>query len=85
MQLIFQILAAVLIGIAAYYFYIDYSEAAFVSGVLAICSFFLSVRSRIKERMAGRETDDDEAGEMIDDGAEPTADARSSRETTRQR
>jgi hypothetical protein len=50
----FQILAAALI-VAAFYFLIkqDY-DTAFVTGVIGICSFFLSVRFRLKPRVEAR-------------------------------
>jgi cadmium resistance protein CadD (predicted permease) len=68
----FQILAAVLIAAAAFFlFRLDYDDA-FVTGVLGICSFFLSIRftfkSRVPERLA---TEDQEADDATDEPTEP--------------
>lgn len=50
----FQILAVVLIAAAAYFLLrADYDDA-FVTGVLGICSFFLSVRFTFKPRVQER-------------------------------
>lgn len=52
MERIFQIVAVILAGIAAYFLWRgNNSDGAFVSGVLAAVSFFLSMRFQIKERM----------------------------------
>lgn len=55
----FQILAVVLIAAAAYFLIRSYYDDAFVTGVLGLCSFFLSVRftfkPRVQERLAERE------------------------------
>ena len=52
MERIFQIVAVILAGIAVYFFWRgDNSDGAFVSGVLAAASFFLSIRFQAKERM----------------------------------
>jgi len=55
----FQILAVALIAAAAYFLIrADYDDA-FVTGVLGVCSFFLSVRftfkPRVEERLAARQ------------------------------
>ena len=51
MERIFQIVAVILAGIAAYFFWQGNADGAFVSGVLGAVSFFLSVRFQVKERM----------------------------------
>jgi len=61
----FQILAVALIAAAAYFLIrADYDDA-FVTGVLGVCSFFLSVRftfkPRIQERLAARQQARDDA------------------------
>jgi|KBSMisStandDraft_5_1062788.scaffolds.fasta_scaffold275266_2 hypothetical protein len=61
----FQILAVALIAAAAYFLIrADYDDA-FVTGVLGVCSFFLSVRftfkPRIEERLAARQQARDDA------------------------
>ena len=50
MERIFQIVAVILAGIAAYFLWRDNSDGAFISGVLGAVSFFLSVRFQVKER-----------------------------------
>jgi len=63
----FQILAVALIAAAAFFlFRLDYDDA-FVTGVLGVCSFFLSVRftykSRVPERAATDEHKEDDGDE----------------------
>lgn len=50
-DLIFQILAAILVVIAAVIFWRGNADWAFAAAVLGACSFFLSVRFQIKERL----------------------------------
>ncbi len=58
MERIFQIVAVILAGITAYFFWQGNSDGAFVSGVLGAVSFFLSVRSQVKERNTKREQEE---------------------------
>ena len=51
MERIFQIIAVILAGIAAYFLWQGNADGAFVSGVLGAVSFFLSVRFQVKDRM----------------------------------
>jgi len=53
----FQIAAVILVGVAAYFLWVGNNDGAFVSAVVACVSFFLSVRSQIKERNKVRETE----------------------------
>jgi hypothetical protein len=58
----FQILAVALLAAAAYFLVrADYDDA-FVTGVLGVCSFFLSIRftfkPRVDERLASRASDE---------------------------
>lgn len=55
MERIFQIVAVILAGIAAYFLWKGNSDGAFVSGVLGAVSFFLSIRFQVKERKILRE------------------------------
>ena len=55
MERLFQILAVILAGVAAYFLWADHNDRAFVSIVLACVSFFLSVRFQVKERTRIRE------------------------------
>jgi hypothetical protein len=65
MTRIFQILAVILLGVAAIFFWKANSDWAFACGVLAACSYFLSVRFQFKGRIDERkaksslETEDD--------------------------
>ena len=66
---LFQILAVVLGGVAAFFFWQNNSDWAFASGVLAVCSFFLSIRYQYKARIAVRQPaavveDEDESDEQ---------------------
>ena len=64
----FQILAVVLIAAAAYFLFRAEYDDAFVTAVLGICSFFLSIRfifkPRVDERLAARQAVQDESDEQ---------------------
>jgi hypothetical protein len=51
---LFQILAVILAGIAAYFLWADDIDSVFVAGVLSIVSYLLSMRFQIKERLRQR-------------------------------
>lgn len=56
MERIFQILAAIFTGIAAYFLWTDGAgDFAFVTGVFAVAAGFLSYRFRLKARIRSRE------------------------------
>lgn len=55
MERLFQILAVVLAGIAAFFWYRGQTDALFVSAVLGAVCFFLSIRFQVKERLKRRE------------------------------
>lgn len=59
MERLFQILAVVLAGIAAYFLWTGNGDGAFVSAVLGAVSFFLSIRFQVKERNQNREREED--------------------------
>ena len=66
MERIFQILAVILAGVAAYCLWAGNNDRAFVSAVLGSVSFFLSVRFQVKDRLKKhvadiREADDPNA------------------------
>ena len=50
MARLFQLLAVVLAGIAAYFLWTAQAEAAFVTVSLGVVSFFLGVRVEMKEK-----------------------------------
>lgn len=54
MERIFQILAVILIGIAAFFLWSGNWDGVFVSAVLGAVSFFISFRFQVKERLASR-------------------------------
>ena len=72
MESVFRIVAVILIGIAAYFFWRNDSDAAFVSFVLGACAFFLSIRFRIKGRL--RERDEEMRGKGEEEQSETTDD-----------
>lgn len=55
MERLFQILAVILAGIAAFFLYRGNMDATFVAAVLGAVSFFLSYRFQVKERIKRRE------------------------------
>ena len=58
MELVFRILAVILIGIAAYFLWQGNGDGAFVAAVLGAVSFFLSIRFQVKARLKQRENED---------------------------
>ena len=65
MERIFQILAVILAGVAAYFFWAANNDRAFVSAVLGCVSFFLSIRFQLKERNRVRGLDRSKSEEEI--------------------
>ena len=61
---IFQIVAVILAGIAAYFLWTGNKDGGFVATVLGAVAFFLSVRFQVKERNVLREA---EAAARTDD------------------
>ncbi len=57
MDRIFQIVAVILGGIAAYFLWAGNKDGAFVSAVAGCVAFFLSIRFQVKARNAEREAD----------------------------
>jgi len=56
-ETVFQILAVVLAGAAAYFLYTGNRDGAFVAAVLGCVSFLLSIRFQVKARNAIREAE----------------------------
>jgi hypothetical protein len=50
----FQVLAVALLAVAAFFLYNGQTDVAFVSVVLGVCAFFLSIRFMIKPRVLER-------------------------------
>jgi len=57
MDRLFQLLAVVLAGVAAYFLWAGNDDGAFLSAVLGSLSFFLGVRFQVKERNRVREVE----------------------------
>lgn len=55
MERIFQFVAVILIGVAAYFLWKNNTEGVFVSAVLGAVAFFLSFRFQVKERLKQQE------------------------------
>jgi hypothetical protein len=55
MERLFQILAVILAGIAAFFWWKGSNDALFVAAVLGAVCFFLSIRFQVKERLKQRE------------------------------
>ncbi len=60
MERLFQLLAVVLIGVAAFFMWKSNNDAMFISAVLGSVCFFLSYRFQVKERMEQREKEEQE-------------------------
>ena len=57
-ETVFQILAAFLLVVAAYFYWGQDSDFAFFFLVLSACSFFLNMRFQAKARLAASERSD---------------------------
>ena len=64
MDRIFQTVAVILAGIAAYFLWVGNKDGAFLSAVLGCVAFFLSVRSQVKERNRQRQTERDDSADQ---------------------
>lgn len=58
MEKLFQILAAILAGVAFFFLWKGNKDGTFVAAVLGAVCFFLSVRFQVKERMKKREAEE---------------------------
>lgn len=56
---VFQILAAILAGIAAYFFWVGNKDGMFVAAVFGAVAFLLSVRFQAKNRNRERDAESD--------------------------
>ncbi len=57
MERLFQILAVILAGIAAYLYWVGSNDWFFLSAVAGSVSFFLSIRFQVKDRLKIREAE----------------------------
>ena len=60
MERFFQIVAALLAGVAAYFLWQGSADRAFVTAIFGAVSFFLSVRFQVKGRLDQREAEREE-------------------------
>jgi hypothetical protein len=68
MERIFQISAVILAGVAAIFLWRGNADGAFISGVFGAVSFFLSIRTQVKERNRQRElAAEKNYGQLMDD------------------
>ncbi len=61
MDRVFQIVAVIFAGIAAYFMWSGNNDGAFVSAVLGCVSFFLSIRFQVKDRNQARKMENQQA------------------------
>lgn len=73
LERVFQIVAVILAVIAAYFLWAGNNDGAFVSAVLGCVSFFLSIRTQVKERNQTREAERETAKPATTDAQEPPA------------
>ena len=59
MERFFQILAVILIGVAAFFVWRGDTDAVFIAAVAGAVSFFLSVRFQVGERVKQRKAEED--------------------------
>jgi hypothetical protein len=64
MERLFQILAVILAGIAAYFLWNGNNDAGFITVVFGAVSFFLSIRFQVKERLDQRKAEREAAEEL---------------------
>ena len=57
MEKVFQITAAILIGVAAYFLWQGNKDGTFVAAVLGAVAFFLSIRFQVKGRLKQKENE----------------------------
>ncbi len=60
MERLFQILAVILIGVAAFFWWKGDNDGLFVAAVVGAVCFFLSIRFQVKERLKSREAEKQE-------------------------
>jgi hypothetical protein len=69
MDRIFQILAVILIGIAAFFLWKGNGDAVFVSTVVGAVCFFLSIRFQVKTRLESQAEQSESASKLNEDEA----------------
>lgn len=69
MERVFQITAAILAAVAAYFLWTGNADGAWVAGVLGAVAFFLNVRVQVKRRNAEREAEREAEYRMLQEEA----------------
>ena len=60
LERIFQVLAVILIGVAAFFLWKGNNDGVFITAVIAAVCFFLSIRFQVKGRLKQRENEVEE-------------------------
>jgi hypothetical protein len=63
METLFKVLAVILLGVAAVFFWQKNWDAVFASAVLSACAYFLSIRFQFKARVNRRKMEEEKADE----------------------
>jgi hypothetical protein len=71
MDRVFQVVAVILAGAAAYFIWNGNKDGAFISAVLGCVSFFLNVRFQVKERNRVRESEMEAERQKAEQPADP--------------
>lgn len=71
-ELIFKIVAVILMGIAAVFYWQQNWDAAFASAVVGLCAFFLSIRFEAKSRVR-QETEERQRKKEFEEEEEDSA------------
>ena len=66
LERLFQILAAILIGVAVFFLWRGNVDGLFVSAVLGAVCFFLSIRFQVKERLDRRAAEKQKSEEIAE-------------------
>ena len=59
MERLFQILAVILIGVAAFFVWSENTDGVFVAAVAGAVCFFLSIRFQVGERVKARKAEEE--------------------------
>ncbi len=63
LERIFQILAVILVGVAAFFLWKANNDGVFVAAVAGAVCFFLSIRFQVRERLSAREAEKNRAAD----------------------
>lgn len=74
MERLFQILAVILIGVAAFFLWRGNTDGVFVAAVFGAVCFFLSFRFQVKERLEQRKREND-SNDLLEEETPEDADS----------